>query len=93
LPLDGLFMKKLLVTYRVKDVEWWVLNNNLMQVWGPMGIRFQIFRQKDTNLVGYMAEIDDEALLDDVLNNSTLLSKSFKANGVMTETIEMLEEV
>ncbi len=40
-----------------------------------------------------MAEIADEDLLDEVLQSSTLLSKSFKANGVMTETMEMLEEV
>jgi hypothetical protein len=58
-----------------------------------MGINFHLFRQKNTNLVGFMAEIADEDLLDEVLQSSTLLSKSFKANGVMTETMEMLEEV
>ena len=90
---DGNLMKKLLVTYRVKDVEWWIMNNTLAQVWGPMGINCHLFRQKNTNLVGFMAEIADEDLLDEVLQSSTLLSKSFKANGVMTETMEMLEEV
>jgi len=91
--LNGMMMKKLLVTYRVKDVEWWISNNTLTQVWGPLGVKFQIFRQKDTNLVGYLAEIADQSLLDEVLVNSTLLSTSLKVNGVITETMEMLEEV
>ena len=86
-------VKRILVTYKVKDVNWWIKNNTLKQVGTPMGIKFHIFRKTHTNLVGYMAEILDVDLLDKILLHTTILSDSFKANGVLVETIEMLEEV
>jgi hypothetical protein len=86
-------MKKLLVIYKVKDVDWWILNNTLKQVGGSLGIKFQIFRKPYSNLVGYVAEIPDMDLLDGILTNTTILSDSFKANGVLVETIEMFEEI
>jgi hypothetical protein len=86
-------MKKIMVIYKVKDVDWWILNNTLKQLGGSLGIKFQIFRKPYTNLVGYVAEILDIDLLDGILTNTTILSDSFKANGVLVETIEMFEEV
>jgi hypothetical protein len=86
-------MKRLLVTYKVKDAHWWIVNNTLKQVGEPMGIKFHIFRKAHTNLVGYIAEIPDIDVLDKILLNTTILSDSFKANGVILETIEMFEEV
>jgi len=85
-------MKRLLVTYKVKDAHWWIVNNTLKQVGEPMGIKFHIFRKAHTNLVGYIAEIPDIDVLDKILLNTTILSDSFKANGVIVETIEMCEE-
>lgn len=82
-----------MVIYKVKDVDWWILNNTLKQLGGSLGIKFQIFRKPYTNLVGYVAEILDIDLLDGILTNTTILSDSFKANGVLVETIEMFEEV
>ncbi len=86
-------MKKILVIYRVKDINYWMSNNILKTVWEPLGVKFQIFRQVDSNLIGYLAEINDQDLFDEVIKNSTLVSLSFKANGVITETIQILEQI
>jgi hypothetical protein len=86
-------MKKLLVTYQVKDADWWVLNNNLEQVFGPMGVTFQFFRTSNTNLVGYIAEIKDEEIFEEILFNTSLLVSSLRINGVIKETVEILESV
>ena len=86
-------MKKLLVTYKVKDADWWVLNNKLEQVFGPMGVQFQFFRKSNTNLVGYIAEIKDEEIFEEILFNTSLLVTSLKINGIIKETVEILESV
>ena len=86
-------MKKLLVTYKVKDAEWWLSNNTLDKVWGPMGIKLEIFAKKNSNLVGYVCNIPNNNFFEEIVQNTTLLSDSFKANGVLTETIEILELV
>ena len=39
-------MKKLLVTYQVKDPDWWLLNNKLEQTTEHLGFRFELFRKK-----------------------------------------------
>ena len=84
---------KILVTYRVKDVNWWLSNNTLEEIGNAYGIYFEIFRRKNSNLVGYIAEFQDAETLDEILLNTTTLSDSFRINGVIVETIEMLESV
>lgn len=86
-------MKKLLVTYQVKDADWWLLNNKLEETVGHLGVRFEFFRQPNTNLVGYVVHIPDENLLNDILLNTTLVSQRLKEHGVLLETIETLEAV
>jgi hypothetical protein len=86
-------MKKLLVTYKVKDADWWVLNNKLEESVGHLGFRFEFFRQLNTNLVGYVVEIPDEDVLKDLLLNTTLVSQRLKEHGVLLETIETFESV
>ena len=86
-------MKKLLVTYQVKDADWWLLNNKLEETVGHLGFRFEFFRKHNTNLVGYVVEIPNEDVLKDILLNSTLISTRLKENGVLLETIEVLEAV
>jgi hypothetical protein len=86
-------VKKLLVIYKVQDADWWVQKNTLEQVFGPMGVNFQFFRKANTNLVGYIAEIKNEEIFEDILFNTTLLTTSMKVNGVLKETIEILELV
>ena len=39
-------MKKVLVTYQVKDPDWWVTNNKLQQATAHLGFRFELFRKK-----------------------------------------------
>ena len=58
-----------------------------------MGVNFQFFRKANTNLVGYIAEIKNEEIFEDILFNTTLLTTSMKVNGVLKETIEILELV
>ena len=86
-------MKKLLVTYQVKDADWWLLNNKLEQTVGHLGIRFEFFRKKNSNLVGYVAHIPNEDAMRDILLNTTTVSTRLKENGVILETIEILEAV
>lgn len=84
-------MKKFLVTYKVNDPDWWVRKNTLEQVFRPMGVKFQFFRKENSNLVGYVAEIENEEIFEKILFNTPLLSTSLKANGVLKDTVEILE--
>jgi len=86
-------MKTFMVTHQVKDADWWLEHNSLEEVWGHIGVKFRVFRQRDTNLVGYIAEIPSEKWVDFMLKKTTLASASMKADGVLTETIEWLELV
>jgi hypothetical protein len=84
-------MKKLLVTYQVKDADWWLLNNKFDETVGHLGFRFQLFRKKNTNLVAYVVEIPNEEDLKDLLLNTSLITTRLKEHGVLLETIEVLE--
>ena len=89
----GVIMKKMLVTYQVKDPDWWLLNNTLEQTTKHLGFRFELFRKKNTNVVGYVVEIPNEDDLTDILLNSTLISTKLNEHGVLLETVEILEAV
>ncbi len=89
----GFFMKKMLVTYQVKDPDWWLLNNTLEQTTRHLGFRFEFFRKRNTNIVGYVVEIPNEDDLTDILLNSTLISTKLNEHGVLLDTIEILEAV
>lgn len=86
-------MKKLLVTYQVKDADWWLLNNTLEDTVKHLGWRFEFFRQPNTNLVGYLVEIPKEDDLQEMLFNTTLISDKLKEHGVLFETIQTFEAV
>jgi hypothetical protein len=86
-------MKKLLVTYQVKDPDWWLLNNKLEQTTAHLGFRFELFRKKNTNVVGYVVEIPNEDDLTELMLNTTLISTKLNEHGVLLETIEILEAV
>jgi hypothetical protein len=86
-------MKKLLVTYQVKDPDWWILHNTLEQTTRHLGFRFEFFRKQNTNVVGYVVEIPNEDDLTDLMLNTTLISKKLNEHGVLLETIEILEAV
>ena len=90
---NGFIMKKVLVTYQVKDPDWWVLNNKLHQATAHLGFRFELFRKKNTNVVGYVVEIPNEEDLTDLLVNTTDISTRLNEHGVLLETIEILEAV
>ena len=87
----GLMMKKILVTYQVKDPDWWVLNNKLQQATAHLGFRYELFRKKNTNVVGYVVEIPNEDDLTDLLVNTTDISTRLNEHGVLLDTIEILE--
>ena len=86
-------MKKLLVTYQVKDPDWWLLNNKLEQTTAHLGFRFELFRKKNTNVVGYVVEIPNEDDLTELMLNTTLISTKLNEHGVLLETIEIPEAV
>jgi len=80
-----------MVTHQVKDAKWWLENNSLEKTWGHLGVKFKLFRKKDTNLVGYVAEIPAGNWVSFILKSTSLATNSMKADGVMTDTIEWLE--
>lgn len=86
-------MKKVLVTYQVKDPDWWVLNNKLQQATAHLGFRFELFRKKNTNVVGYVVEIPNEDDLTDFLVNTTDISTRLNEHGVLLENIQILEGI
>ena len=90
---NGFIMKKMLVTYQVKDPDWWLLHNTLEQTTKHLGFRIEFFRKHNTNIVGYVVEIPNEDDLTDILLNSTLISTKLNEHGVRLETIEILEAV
>lgn len=86
-------MKKVLVTYQVQDPDWWVLNNKLQQATSHLGFRFELFRKRNTNVVGYVVEIPNEDDLTELLLNTTDISTRLNEHGVILDTIEILEAV
>ena len=86
-------MKKILVTYKVKDVDWWIKNNTLEREWSQRDVKIEFYRKRNSSHIGFIAEIANEELFDEMLKNSTFLSTSFKSNGVLMETLEILELV
>jgi len=86
-------MKKILVTFQVKDVGVWLSNNTLRQIGKRLGIKFDLFINRRSKLVGYVAEIPDATSLDEILINTTILSDSFKTDGLKIENIEILESL
>jgi len=83
--------KTFMVTHQVKDAKWWLENNSLEKTWGHLGVKFKLFWKKDTNLVGYVAEIPAGNWVSYILKSTSLATNSMKADGVMTDTIEWLE--
>ena len=88
-----LIMKKVLVIYQVKDPDWWVLNNKLQEATAHLGFRYELFRRKNTNVVGYVVEIPNEDDLTELLLNTTDISTRLNEHGVILDTIEILEAV
>ncbi len=82
-----------MVTYQVKDPDWWLMNNTLKKTTQHLGFRFEFFRRRNTNIVGYVVEIPNEEDLTDLMLNSTLISTKLNEHGVLLETIEILEAV
>jgi hypothetical protein len=86
-------MKKILVTFNVKDMETFFEDNTLEEEWGQLGVGIEFFRKRDAKLIGFIAEISNEDLFDSALKNTTFLSTSFKSNGVLMESLEIFELV
>jgi len=81
-----------MVTHRVKDVDWWLANNSVESVWGKMGVKFEIFTQKNSDIVAIVAEAPYDGFIDFVLTNTTLATNSMRADGVLTETLQIFEQ-
>jgi hypothetical protein len=84
-------MKKILITFQVRDISSWPINNTIEKEWTQKGFNIEFFRKRDANQLGFTAEISNELLFDEMIKNSTFLSSSLKANGVLMETLEILE--
>ena len=86
--------KTLMITHQVKDLDYWLKNNSMEETWGPHGIKFRIFlKHSKSNLVGVLAEIEDYKFIEELVTNTTLVTSSMKADGVLMETIEIMEAV
>ena len=86
-------MKKILVTFNVKNIDTWFEGNTLEKEWSQLGVEIEFFRKRDAKLIGFIADISDEDLFDSALKNTTFLSTSFKSNGVLMESLEIFELV
>ena len=91
LRLKRSIMKKLLITHEVKDLEWWLHHNSLDAVWSEYGIKCEIFTQKNSARVALLVTVPSAQFIDDVLRNSTLVTTSMKADGVVIETLQIFE--
>jgi len=85
-------MKKILISHKVNDLEWWLANNSIEFTWGKLGVKYEIFKQKHNDTVIVVAEIPEEDFVDFVLTNTTLLSTSMKADGVVLESLQIFEQ-
>jgi hypothetical protein len=86
-------MKKILITFKVSDISSWTKNNTIKKEWTQKGFSIEFFRKRDANQLGFTAEISDEQTFNEMIKNSTFLSSSLKTNGVLMETLEILELV
>jgi len=84
-------LKKILVTHKVKDVEWWLANNSIEETWGKMGFKYEIFTQKYNNTVAIFAQAPTPDIVEFILTNTTLATTSMKADGVLIETLQIFE--
>jgi hypothetical protein len=84
-------LKKILVTHKVKDVEWWLANNSIEETWGKMGFKYEIFTQKHNNTVAIFAHAPTPDIVEFILTNTTLATTSMKADGVLIETLQIFE--
>ena len=57
-----------------------------------MGVKFEIFTQKNSDIVAIVAEAPYDGFIDFVLTNTTLATNSMKADGVLTETLQIFEQ-
>lgn len=85
-------MKKLLITHKVTDIDWWLENNSIEGTWGTLGVRYEIFTQRSNNTVAIVAEVPEGDFIDFMLTNTTLASSSMKADGVVMESVQIFEQ-
>jgi hypothetical protein len=85
-------MKKILVSHKVNDIEWWLANNSIEFTWGKLGVKYEIFTQKNSNTVVIVAELPEDDFIDFMLTNTTLASTSMKADGVIIESLQIFEQ-
>ncbi len=86
-------MKKLMVSHRVENIDWWIANNSIEHTWGKLGVKYEIFTQKNSNNVAIIAEVPDADFIDFVLKNTTMATTSMKADGVVLETLQIFEQL
>jgi hypothetical protein len=84
--------KKIFITHHVKDLDYWLANNSMEKTWGAYGIKFRVFlKQNKSNFVGVLAEIENYQLIEDLVTSTTLFTSTMKADGVLMETIEIMQ--
>jgi hypothetical protein len=83
-------MATYLITHQVDDVEHWWTSPKRDEVFGPLGISLQTFRDPEgSNHVGLIAEIPDLDAFNEFMQ-SEAAADAIKHDGVRAETILVL---
>ena len=80
-----------IVVHEVDDVEHWLGSPNREEVFGPLGITLQTFRDPaGSNKVALIAEIPDMVAFQEFMQTETA-AEAMKADGVRPETLLFLD--
>ena len=85
-------MATYLVFHEVDDVEHWLSSPRREEVFGPLGITVQTFRDpQGSNRVGLIADIPDFAVFEEFMQSEPA-AEAMKLDGVRPETLLVLSE-
>lgn len=83
-------MSTYLITHEVDDVDHWWSSPKRSEVFGPLGITLQTFRDpQGSNKVGLVAEIPDFDAFNEFMQSETA-AEAIRHDGVRIETLVVL---
>ena len=85
-------MATYMVFHEVDDVEHWLSSPRREELFGPLGITLQTFRDpQGSNRVGLIADIPDFAVFEEFMQ-SEVAAEAMKHDGVRPETMLILSQ-
>lgn len=85
-------MTRLLAFHEVDDVDHWLSSPKREEIFGPMGITVQTFRDPaGSNATGVLLDVPDMAAFEEVMQ-SEAAAEAMKFDGVRRDTLVILVE-